>query len=104
MRFIRVPNAGINIENLYVKVTCLSCEREYSIHLRRAEQFRTCPCGMATFDFSLKQYGRWLGIAVVWTGRIEDRPEMIKEINVNAIEIAQKEIPWVEEIEEEGEQ
>ena len=104
MRFIKVPKEGINIEHLYVNITCAHCRRDYGVHIRRFEHHKTCPCGFAAFDITLRQYGRWLGFAVVWTGRVGEEFEVIREIDVNTIEVAQVEVPWYEEIEpEEGE-
>ncbi len=96
MRYIKIYKE-ISIENLYVKVTCKHCQKQYGVHIRRPNQFRTCPCGRATFYFTIGMFKNYIGFGVLWVGPFEER----EEIEVDAIEISEKEVPWQDEMDEE---
>lgn len=95
MRWIRISKP-VAIEDLYVRITCLYCRKEYGVHIKKPKQAKTCPCGRATFYFELMQVKNMLGFAVIWIGPFEEH----REIEVDAIEVSEKEVPWQDEMQD----
>jgi len=51
-KVINLNNQSVNIENIWVEVTCLNCGATFSTYLKSPSFSKNCRCRKATFYFT----------------------------------------------------